>query len=255
VPTSSDGTEAAPNMCEPGELVECTTCPDEQVGHAGVQGGRVGVRAVRVSAVVVRRRRGQSDEMCDDGVNDGGYGSCADGLQSLPGPSCGDGVVNGPEACDDGNPKDGDGCNVDCVESGSEVWTRQLSGRGRRQRAGARGGGRWIGQRDRGRRGVRGRAERERVAAQVHAGRGGAVVARVGRAEQRRRHRVRGGGHGGGRLHRDGRAVRGGRGGGHLRRALGAGRGVDVEAVAQRRRAGSATAGSGSRSRPTARSR
>jgi cysteine-rich repeat protein len=45
-----------------------------------------------------------------------------------PGPSCGDGVVNGPEACDDGNPQDGDGCNVDCVESGSEVWTRNYGG-------------------------------------------------------------------------------------------------------------------------------
>jgi cysteine-rich repeat protein len=44
------------------------------------------------------------------------------------GPSCGDGVVNGPEACDDGNPQDGDGCNVDCVESGSEVWTRGYGG-------------------------------------------------------------------------------------------------------------------------------
>jgi cysteine-rich repeat protein len=66
-------------------------------------------------------------EVCDDGVNDGSYGGCAPGCDAF-GPSCGDGVVGGPEACDDGNDIDGDGCNVDCVISGSEVWTRGYAG-------------------------------------------------------------------------------------------------------------------------------
>lgn len=39
------------------------------------------------------------------------------------GPMCGDGRVDAGEACDDGNELDGDGCNVDCVVSGSLVWS------------------------------------------------------------------------------------------------------------------------------------
>jgi fibro-slime domain-containing protein len=42
------------------------------------------------------------DEACDDGVNDGSYGTCADGC--VRGPSCGDGTVQASdgEDCDDG---------------------------------------------------------------------------------------------------------------------------------------------------------
>jgi fibro-slime domain-containing protein len=39
-------------------------------------------------------------EECDDIVNDGGYGECAEGCRL--GEFCGDGVVNGPEECDGG---------------------------------------------------------------------------------------------------------------------------------------------------------
>ena len=35
---------------------------------------------------------------------------------------CGDGVLDDGEACDDGNDVNGDGCNIDCVESGQQVW-------------------------------------------------------------------------------------------------------------------------------------
>ena len=35
---------------------------------------------------------------------------------------CGDGIVEGGEACDDGNAIDADGCNNDCQESGTTVW-------------------------------------------------------------------------------------------------------------------------------------
>lgn len=39
-----------------------------------------------------------------------------------PQPVCGDAVPEGAEACDDGNAVDGDGCNTDCVASGSPRW-------------------------------------------------------------------------------------------------------------------------------------
>lgn len=49
-------------------------------------------------------------ESCDDGVNDGDYGSCTPACE--PGPRCGDGVTQSPyEACDDGNSEPNDGCN------------------------------------------------------------------------------------------------------------------------------------------------
>ena len=51
-------------------------------------------------------------EQCDDGVNDGGYGECAQGC--VIGAYCGDGVVQEGEYCDDGNRLDGDGCGSSC---------------------------------------------------------------------------------------------------------------------------------------------
>lgn len=52
-----------------------------------------------------------SHEQCDDGINAGGYGKC------LPtctlGPRCGDGIVQaGPESCDDANDNPMDGCDA-----------------------------------------------------------------------------------------------------------------------------------------------
>lgn len=51
-------------------------------------------------------------EQCDDGVNDNSYNGCSS--ECLLGPRCGDGEVNGPEQCDDGNRRNTDGCNVNC---------------------------------------------------------------------------------------------------------------------------------------------
>jgi len=69
----------------------------------------------------------ESDEVCDDGVNDGGYGGCNADC-TAPGPFCGDGILNGEESCDDGDDIDGNGCNVDCVVSGSVLWTVMYDG-------------------------------------------------------------------------------------------------------------------------------
>lgn len=69
----------------------------------------------------------EGDEVCDDGVNDGSYGGCLPDCTNL-GPHCGDGVEQGDEACDDGDEVNGDGCNVDCIVSGSELWTRTFAG-------------------------------------------------------------------------------------------------------------------------------
>ncbi len=62
------------------------------------------------------------DEACDDSVNDGEYGGCMPDCSALA-PRCGDGEVTGPEDCDDADDVNGNGCNTDCVVSGSELWT------------------------------------------------------------------------------------------------------------------------------------
>ncbi|MEY4547371.1 MAG: hypothetical protein RL685_3566 [Pseudomonadota bacterium] len=55
---------------------------------------------------------GTQDEECDDGINDGAYGGCTP--QCLLGPRCGDARVTDSETCDDGNRRNGDGCNLAC---------------------------------------------------------------------------------------------------------------------------------------------
>lgn len=55
-----------------------------------------------------------SDEVCDDGKNDGSYGGCMPGCKAR-GPYCGDGTVEPPEVCDDGNTNNADGCTTTCT--------------------------------------------------------------------------------------------------------------------------------------------
>lgn len=51
-------------------------------------------------------------EQCDDGINGGGYGGCLPTCQRAP--YCGDGVTQPQEQCDDGNTVDTDACNNAC---------------------------------------------------------------------------------------------------------------------------------------------
>lgn len=56
----------------------------------------------------------EEGERCDDGMNLGGYGMCGPGCRL--GPRCGDGIVQAEfgEECDDGNTTSGDGCDAAC---------------------------------------------------------------------------------------------------------------------------------------------
>jgi len=59
------------------------------------------------------------NEVCDDGVNDGTYDSCSADCQ-MRSAHCGDGIVNGPEECDQGlgaNLGEYGGCNPDCTRA------------------------------------------------------------------------------------------------------------------------------------------
>lgn len=69
----------------------------------------------------------EDGEACDDGTNDGSYGGCAPDCTEL-GPYCGDTHVNGDEACDDGNDENADGCNIDCIVSGTVLWQLEYDG-------------------------------------------------------------------------------------------------------------------------------
>lgn len=42
--------------------------------------------------------------------------------------SCGDGLVQPPETCDDANDVDADGCNTDCRQSGRVLWRTTIAG-------------------------------------------------------------------------------------------------------------------------------
>lgn len=63
-------------------------------------------------------------EICDDGINDGSYGGCQPDCMSVA-PHCGDGIIqSGDEDCDDGDALDGNGCNINCILSGTLLWSK-----------------------------------------------------------------------------------------------------------------------------------
>ncbi len=58
----------------------------------------------------------------------GGESSSGESEGSTGAPACGDGQLGADEVCDDGNPVDGDGCNVDCQPSGRLLWSDSYAG-------------------------------------------------------------------------------------------------------------------------------
>lgn len=56
-----------------------------------------------------------------------GSGSSADETGD-PNDPCGNGIIDGFEACDDGNRTNGDGCNADCTPSGQVRWAVTFDG-------------------------------------------------------------------------------------------------------------------------------
>lgn len=60
-------------------------------------------------------------EQCDEGLANADDAACTTACKPA---RCGDGLTwAGVEDCDDANGVDGDGCNIDCVSSGKELWT------------------------------------------------------------------------------------------------------------------------------------
>lgn len=60
-------------------------------------------------------------EECDLGAGNVNTGACTLACKAA---KCGDGFKQGAEACDDGNMVNGDGCNTDCVISGTPLFTK-----------------------------------------------------------------------------------------------------------------------------------
>ncbi len=100
-----------------------TTAESAEVGDSSTVGSpTTGDDTSTSNAPVCGNGEIEGDEVCDDGNNDGSYGGCTEDCSAL-GPHCGDGVTNGQEACDDGDEINGNGCNLDCVVSGTVLWT------------------------------------------------------------------------------------------------------------------------------------
>jgi uncharacterized delta-60 repeat protein len=66
--------------------------------------------------------KGSSAESGDDTGAESGEAESSSESGTLD-PLCGNGELDDGEACDDGNDIDGDGCNIDCVESGTTLLT------------------------------------------------------------------------------------------------------------------------------------
>lgn len=66
-------------------------------------------------------------EECDQGAQNSNTGTCT--LACKVG-VCGDGLTAPSEGCDDGNGVEADGCNPNCVVSGSGVWSRTYNSGG-----------------------------------------------------------------------------------------------------------------------------
>ncbi|MFO0631629.1 MAG: hypothetical protein U0168_02125 [Nannocystaceae bacterium] len=92
---------------------------DDSSGSGDSSGG-----SAETTATTTMSTTTVSTTMADSSTGDDASGSSTDGSGSTTGTpaSCGDGVVDEGEACDDANRVQGDGCNNDCVESGTIRW-------------------------------------------------------------------------------------------------------------------------------------
>lgn len=108
-------------LCGNGAVDDGEACDD------GVNDGAYGGCAEDCGSVAAFCGDGELNgpEACDDGTNDGSYGGCATDCAEL-GPYCGDATVNGDEACDDGTNANGSACSVDCVEPGTLMGSHTL---------------------------------------------------------------------------------------------------------------------------------
>lgn len=106
-------------VCGDGEITGTEQCDD------GVNDNTYGSCTTDCSARAAHCGDGiiNGPETCDDGINDNAYGGCTPTCERAS--YCGDGVINGLETCDDGedNNIDGQGCNTNCILSGSLLGT------------------------------------------------------------------------------------------------------------------------------------
>ncbi|OGQ08545.1 MAG: hypothetical protein A3G32_00080 [Deltaproteobacteria bacterium RIFCSPLOWO2_12_FULL_40_28] len=65
-------------------------------------------------------------EACDDGNNTSGDG-CSDTCANEVAPACGDGIIQVGESCDDSNITDGDGCSATCADESIAVTESSAS--------------------------------------------------------------------------------------------------------------------------------
>lgn len=92
------------------DLTEWTPCTDGTYCPAGTQCSTDGASCL-LSEVCGDGTRTPSEE-CDDGNLRNGDGCNAH--CTLAEPLCGDCIISGGEECDDGNQNDGDGCDSNC---------------------------------------------------------------------------------------------------------------------------------------------
>jgi fibro-slime domain-containing protein len=103
---------ACDDVCGDGITSSNEVCDDgvNQGGYGSCQAGCLGF-GPRCGDGIVQ----PGVETCDDGINGGGYGSCTPTCQL--GPRCGDGIVQSAhEGCDDGNTDPNDTCTNTCQQ-------------------------------------------------------------------------------------------------------------------------------------------
>jgi uncharacterized delta-60 repeat protein len=110
-------------------------CPVGSEGCPCTAGGACDAGLTCLSNTCVDAGDGD-DGASDDGGTDGGTGGGTDDGGSGSGSTtsedvlCPNGELDPGEECDDGNMIDGDGCNNDCIVSGSLLWSDIVNGEG-----------------------------------------------------------------------------------------------------------------------------